>query len=152
MGCEAEDDDVDGWCQKRVQGKLDGVRLRSAAAGHDYTLVVSEDGELFSFGSGLTGCLGHGDDETQMIPELVQSLSPAHGHVVREVASTKKGAMALTADSKVFVWGYNGKFLPQQVDGLDGIRVTFIQPVIGTWPQSLTPEPSSPGAWIAMAA
>jgi hypothetical protein len=90
---------------KRVQGALDGVRLRCVAAGYNYTLVASEEGELFSFGKGDQGLLGHGNDEYLHLPERVQALSLARGQVVKEVAAGTKCAMALTTEGEVFIWG-----------------------------------------------
>lgn len=109
-----------------MQGALDGVRLYCVAAGLDYTLVASQEGELFSFGDGYLGCLGHGDGKSKVLPERVQSLSPARGEVVAHVAAGARyePAMALTAQGQVFVWGGgdSGK-RPREVRALRGTRI-----------------------------
>jgi alpha-tubulin suppressor-like RCC1 family protein len=113
-----------------VQGALDGVRGRSAAAGFDYTLVATQEGELFSFGDGHCGCLGHSDytdgvdPEEVVLPKRVDALSPARGQVVKEVAAGQACGMALTTQGEVFVLRELG--LPQAVDALQGIRMAHI--------------------------
>ena len=37
-----------------------GVRARSASAGASHSLVVTEEGTVYSFGRGYNGQLGHG--------------------------------------------------------------------------------------------
>jgi alpha-tubulin suppressor-like RCC1 family protein len=79
LGYEIDEDHFAAMTPRRVQGALDGVRLRCLAAGSSHTLVASEDGELLSFGGGESGCLGHGNQGSVVLPKFVQALSPARG-------------------------------------------------------------------------
>ena len=45
------------------------VVVRSAALGMNFTLALSDRGELWSFGKGRTRCLGHGDVKTARADE-----------------------------------------------------------------------------------
>lgn len=38
-------------------------------------MAVTETGLLYTWGSGLSGCLGHGDDSPSLRPRLVQDLA-----------------------------------------------------------------------------
>ena len=42
--------------------------------GQNYTLILTEDGELYSFGKGKTGVLGHANTKNLTQPELVEGL------------------------------------------------------------------------------
>ena len=42
--------------------------------GQNYTLILTKEGELYSFGKGKTGVLGHADNKTLTQPELVEGL------------------------------------------------------------------------------
>jgi alpha-tubulin suppressor-like RCC1 family protein len=53
---------------------LAGVTVRTAAAGHDHSLLLSEDGVVYSFGRGPSGMLGHGDEEEQRSPKAIVAL------------------------------------------------------------------------------
>ena len=52
------------------------VRVVGVSAGYAHSLVVSDDGQLWSFGDGDGGRLGHGQssDHTVSVPILVYSL------------------------------------------------------------------------------
>lgn len=49
-------------------------RMVSVVAGYDYSLAVGEGGEVFSWGSGTYGALGHGEHCDQYLPKLIQAL------------------------------------------------------------------------------
>jgi alpha-tubulin suppressor-like RCC1 family protein len=112
LGDEVDRSQFNAMSPRRVQGALDGVRVRSVAAGFEYTLVATQEGELFSFGEGWCGCLGHGDShgadyigdrEDVHLPQRVEALSPARGQAVREVAAGQSCGMALTTQGEVFI-------------------------------------------------
>lgn len=42
-------------------------------AGPTYALAVSDDGTLYSFGSGTNFCLGHGEQQNELQPRAIQS-------------------------------------------------------------------------------
>lgn len=42
--------------------------------GHDYTMALTERGELFTFGKGKTGVLGIGQNTTSHLPQFVSEL------------------------------------------------------------------------------
>jgi len=64
-----------------VQG-LAGKKVIGAAAGADHTVVWTDAGEVFTFGLGFNGQLGHGRDdhdggEDELVPRLVVSFGDA---------------------------------------------------------------------------
>jgi alpha-tubulin suppressor-like RCC1 family protein len=58
----------------RVVEALAGQKVVGAAAGTDHTLVWTEGGEVYTFGDGEDGRLGHGGEECAHLPRAVDSL------------------------------------------------------------------------------
>jgi hypothetical protein len=112
---------------KRVRGALDGVRLRCVAAGFDTTFVASQEGELFSFGDGEWGTVGHGNKADALLPKRVEALSLTRGQVVKEVAAGYTCCMALTRDGEVCVLEDCER--PRTLDALRDTRVMQISAV-----------------------
>lgn len=50
---------------------LDGVFVEELAAGAVHTIARTSRGEIFTFGAGTGGQLGHGDLREQLLPKLV---------------------------------------------------------------------------------
>jgi hypothetical protein len=60
-------------------------------------------GQVFTWGNGSRGCLGHGDQEDVLEPKRVEgSLLGAH---VVAVAASIDGTAAVTEEGKLFYWG-----------------------------------------------
>lgn len=53
------------------------------AAGPSYALAVSDDGTLYSFGSGTNFCLGHGEQQNELQPRAIQSFKRKGINVAR---------------------------------------------------------------------
>ena len=53
---------------------LTGVRARSASTGNLHSLVVTEEGALYSVGSGSQEILGHINEDAEPSPKLVDAL------------------------------------------------------------------------------
>ncbi|XP_062601424.1 uncharacterized protein LOC134263131 isoform X2 [Saccostrea cucullata] len=51
------------------------IKIRHAAVGEDHVIVVTTEKQVYSWGSGVKGQLGHGNTESKVKPELVQSLN-----------------------------------------------------------------------------
>ena len=61
--------------QPRKVKQLIGRRVVQAACGTAHTVAVGADGELFSWGSGASGCLGLGSTDAKLLPkEVVKGL------------------------------------------------------------------------------
>ena len=60
--------DSSDQCIPKQIDSLQGIKIVGASAGHRHTLLLDEFGGLYSCGAGVTGCLGHGDNQSQMVP------------------------------------------------------------------------------------
>lgn len=65
---------VSHWVPKRVHGPLEGIHVSYISCGPWHTAVVTSSGQLFTFGDGTFGVLGHGDRKSISIPREVESL------------------------------------------------------------------------------
>lgn len=64
-------------CDKpRLIEALKTKRIRDIACGSSHSAAITSSGELYSWGLGEYGRLGHGDNTTQLRPKLVRD--PLH--------------------------------------------------------------------------
>ncbi|KAL6070697.1 rho-related protein racA [Balamuthia mandrillaris] len=84
--------------------RLDEQRIRQVACGKTFTLALAANGDIFSWGSSLTGQLGHNDQRSRNIPFLIRELV---GINIRQVACGDGHVLCLTDMGKVVGWGSN---------------------------------------------
>ncbi|MCO5566977.1 hypothetical protein L7F22_020660 [Adiantum nelumboides] len=68
------DPHADGKVPKRVEGKLRDVFVEEGSCGAFHLAVLTSKGEVFTWGKGANGRLGHGDFEDRKVPTLVEAL------------------------------------------------------------------------------
>lgn len=66
--------DSSDQCIPKVIDSLQGIKIIGASAGHRHSLLLDDKGSLYSCGSGLTGCLGHGDTTSTSYPMKIRAL------------------------------------------------------------------------------
>ncbi|KAG9492304.1 hypothetical protein GDO78_000687 [Eleutherodactylus coqui] len=125
-------------CDKpRLVEALKSKRIRDIACGSSHSAAITSSGELYTWGLGEYGRLGHGDNTTQLKPKMVKVLL---GHRVIQVACGSRDAqtLALTDEGLVFSWG-DGDFgklgrggsegcnVPQNIERLNGQGVCQIE-------------------------
>eukprot|EP00300_Choanocystis_sp_HF-7_P018923 c20184_g1_i3.p1 GENE.c20184_g1_i3~~c20184_g1_i3.p1 ORF type:complete len:1273 (-),score=308.81 c20184_g1_i3:865-4638(-) len=79
---------------------IDGVRWVSA--GTDHAAIVTDDLQVYTWGKGMHGRLGHGTEKDELIPQPVAALRDAH---IVQVACGGMHTAALSVDGEVWVWG-----------------------------------------------
>eukprot|EP01048_Picozoa_sp_COSAG05_P023844 COSAG05_NODE_5337_length_1204_cov_1.466968_1_plen_368_part_01 len=82
-----------------------GTRVACVVAGDDHTACVTASGEVFTWGKGDSGQLGHGDTRDRHAPKRVEALAV---HRVTTVSCSESLTVAVTAAGKLFVWGHLG--------------------------------------------
>lgn len=104
-------------------------------AGYHNNLVLTSDGEVWSWGWGAHGQLGLGDTKDRDVPTIIPELSQEG---VCSLSCGDRHSFAITKDGRVFGWGSNefgqlgcGKkgdtvLLPKQIEGLQGLMVVAI--------------------------
>ena len=107
------------------------------AAGRKHTAALTSDGEVFTFGDGDNGRLGHGDDDDEPIPRRIESLRGVCGMRVVQISAGCKHTVVLTSRGTVFTFGcgkhgqlghsnLNDQVNPQMVAALCGKWVTEV--------------------------
>ena len=136
---------------KRIEA-LDGVKIKHVSCGRRHTALCTEDGEVYTFGEGQYGRLGHGDNEMKNSPALVHALEGKH---ITQVQCGQHHTMALTSSGYVFTWGCGGNgrlgnssllrncfFLPCLVEDLRELKVIQIAAKSSHCAVLIDPSPS----------
>ncbi|XP_001604296.2 RCC1-like G exchanging factor-like protein isoform X1 [Nasonia vitripennis] len=94
---------------------IKGTKIKSVTAGQDHSMLVTENGEVYSFGWGADGQTGLAHYHNEYRPSLVKG--DLSGENIIKVACTADCALALSDKGKVFGWG-NAEYsqLPAQSD------------------------------------
>ncbi|CAJ0961840.1 unnamed protein product [Ranitomeya imitator] len=121
----------------RVIESLRGTEVIDIAAGGAHSACITAAGELYTWGKGRYGRLGHGDSEDQLKPKLVEALQ---GYRVIDIACGSGDAqtLCLTDDDTVWSWGdgdygklgrggSDGCKVPMKIDSLTGLGVTKVE-------------------------
>jgi RCC1 and BTB domain-containing protein len=113
---------------------LRGVGVRQIACGSGHTVVLTTEGEVYTWGRGDDGRLGHGDNGWKYVPRITQSLS---GHIVVQVTCGSYHTAAVTSNGDLYTWGggmygklghsnESGQATPKRVEGLVGLVVSQV--------------------------
>ncbi|KAG8085423.1 hypothetical protein GUJ93_ZPchr0010g9979 [Zizania palustris] len=110
--------EVSHWLPKRINGPLEGIHVSSISCGPWHTAIVTSAGQLFTFGDGSFGVLGHGDRQSLLIPREVESLKGLrtvraacgvwHTATVVEVM-VGNSSSSNCSYGKIFTWGDGDK-------------------------------------------
>ena len=125
---------------------LRGRQVTMVSAGGSHSLALTASGEVLSWGGGYYGKLGHGDEENQLRPKVVEALQ---GTRVVQISGGNIHTLALAEDGKVFSWGDGGNGLlghgherdldvPTEVEALRGkhvmeVRAGYDTSLVLTW-------------------
>ncbi|MCO5581816.1 hypothetical protein L7F22_035705 [Adiantum nelumboides] len=110
--------DVSHWMPKRISGPLEGLQIASVSCGTWHTALVTSSGQLFTFGDGTFGVLGHGDRCSAFSPKAVDALKGLktirvacgvwHTAAIVEVMVGSSGS-SICSSGKLFTWGDGDK-------------------------------------------
>ena len=76
--------------------------VATAQAGGQHTVALSNEGQVYTFGAGQSGRLGHGNDKNQLVPTLVAALEFEE---VVSIASGYAHTVVLTGEGEIYTWG-----------------------------------------------
>ncbi|CAM9820772.1 unnamed protein product [Chrysoparadoxa australica] len=121
-----------GWkyVPRAVQA-LSGKRTVQATCGSYHTAAVTDQGELYTWGGGMYGKLGHGNESGHSIPWRVEYLVNK-GIIVSQVACGSRHTCIVSTEGEVYSWGdkENGvvghndceghQYLPRVIETLGG--------------------------------
>eukprot|EP01114_Cavostelium_apophysatum_P018882 TRINITY_DN5935_c0_g1_i4.p1 TRINITY_DN5935_c0_g1~~TRINITY_DN5935_c0_g1_i4.p1 ORF type:complete len:1235 (+),score=382.61 TRINITY_DN5935_c0_g1_i4:315-4019(+) len=87
---------------RRVRGILDSKKIVYVACGKSHTACITSSGELFTFGYGGEGALGHGVMNSQLAPREVSSLKASNVSLM----CVGSQHTVVSDSSDVFVFGF----------------------------------------------
>ena len=118
---------------KKVEAFAD-QRILAVSVAVSYSLAITADGAVWSWGRGGFGRLGHGDLQDQLLPKKIEAFADQ-----RVVAVSAGGghSLALAADGSVWSWGHGGEgrlghgddqnhLLPKKVEAIAGQRAIAV--------------------------
>ncbi|XP_051193259.1 PH, RCC1 and FYVE domains-containing protein 1 isoform X2 [Lolium perenne] len=100
------------WFPHKLYDPLDGISVLKISCGQWHTAIISSSGQLFTYGDGTFGVLGHGDTKSVARPKEVESLKgvrakavacgPWHTAAIVEILGNVKSN---APSGKLFTWG-----------------------------------------------
>ena len=85
-----------------IVGALQGLNVHAVACGWHHTVALLDNGQVYTWGSGEYGRLGHGDESRQPAPKMVETL---HGKMVVGIAAGGFHTAAVIDNGNLFTWG-----------------------------------------------
>ena len=102
-------EDSSNQCFPKLVESLQGIKIVGSSAGHRHSLLLDEDGALYSCGASLGGCLGHGDTLTQMYPMKISHFDDGgpNGQRIRiiQMSAGADISMAVSSTGDTYAWG-----------------------------------------------
>jgi alpha-tubulin suppressor-like RCC1 family protein len=86
----------------RLIEALNHVVVKQVAAGTVHSMVLTRDGDVFTWGWGYFGQLGHGNTDHQHVPKRVEGLTN-----VTDIAAGGAHNLAVEEGGAVYTWGFN---------------------------------------------
>lgn len=108
------DTDLSDRMTPAVVSSLTGLEIEAVSAGFDYTLILTTDGDVYSFGNGANGRLGHGDTQSQLLPKRIEAFDTllsdddfvvAISAGVGAYTNSQAHSLVLTNDGEVYAFG-----------------------------------------------
>ncbi|GAM22014.1 hypothetical protein SAMD00019534_051890 [Acytostelium subglobosum LB1] len=91
-----------------VLDQLRQHRIVDIYAGSDYSMALTDRGELLSWGSGEFGQLGHGDNQHQYRPKMIDGLTITTKDSTRRVSCGFSHTLIIDDNGALVSFGWNG--------------------------------------------
>ncbi|XP_069139824.1 RCC1 domain-containing protein 1-like [Argopecten irradians] len=96
--------DTETWIMSPLMPVLCAEPIVSVSCGKEHVLLLGKNRQIYSFGGGSRGQLGHGDVVSRKQPQLLEALA---GVAFTSVAAGGWHSVALSDIGDVWVWGWN---------------------------------------------
>lgn len=85
-----------------IQSDFENLAPSKTATGDNHTLVLNEYGDIYSFGRGIQGELGHGVKENLSTPKVIEGFQ---NEMIVDIACGSITSYAVTISGAVYNWG-----------------------------------------------
>ncbi|KAG2677887.1 hypothetical protein I3843_12G119600 [Carya illinoinensis] len=92
----------------RLVEALKGASCKQVAAGHNFTVFLTKQGQVYTCGANAHGQLGHGDTLDRPTPKVIEALTGV-GSIV-QIAAGPSYALAVTDNGAVYSFGLGSNF------------------------------------------
>lgn len=82
---------------------LNGITVTEISCGDSHTCALSSDGDVYTWGAGQVGQLGHGDYLRQSLPIKVANINER----IVQISCGKKHSVVLGCEGRLYSWGSN---------------------------------------------
>jgi len=103
---------------------MQGRRIVSVATGQYHCLALSAESEVYSWGDGDDGSLGHGDNAAKVVPTRIELLS----RIECIAAGSNLTSAAVDEKGRLFTWGRASSIFVDEDDDEDGSPTEFEGP------------------------
>jgi uncharacterized repeat protein (TIGR02543 family) len=90
-----------------TSGVLAGKTITAVAGGVDHSYALTSDGLVYAWGDDSLGQLGDNGTGHSDVPVMVYTNGVLSGKRITAIVSGQSHALALSADGKLFAWGWN---------------------------------------------
>lgn len=90
---------------QRLKAFPSRLQVSKVVCGSRFTVAMTSNGHLYSWGRGDDGQLGHGNLISEYVPRIIDALTEAQVEVV-DVAARGSHVLALCATGLVYTWGF----------------------------------------------
>lgn len=88
-------------------GALNGLTIKSIAAGYDHTCVIASDNNAYCWGRGNEGQLGRGSGAESRVPVAVNKSGLLNGLTIKSIATGGNHSCVIASDDNAYCWGAN---------------------------------------------
>jgi alpha-tubulin suppressor-like RCC1 family protein len=86
---------------------LEGTIIERMVAGSNYSVCLTEGGELYAFGDNRYGHLGIGSTENALLPQRINLPNLNETDQIKTMAAAGLQTYATTEEGRIFAWGSN---------------------------------------------
>lgn len=83
--------------------KRKGVHVVRVSAGDEHVVALDSNGQVYTWGKGYCGALGHGDEIDRTTPEILTSLQ---SHLAVQVCAGKRKTFVVMDDGSIYGFGW----------------------------------------------
>uniref|UniRef100_A0A3Q4MJP0 Uncharacterized protein n=1 Tax=Neolamprologus brichardi TaxID=32507 RepID=A0A3Q4MJP0_NEOBR len=100
-------------------------KLATSCGSDGHSMALTETGEVFSWGDGDFGKLGHGNSERQRRPKQIEVVPSLEGLFIEDIAVGCEHVLAMSSTGDVYAWGSNNEGQVIGNSGTDTYGVTL---------------------------